>query len=67
VSPSEIEDVLAKHPLVAEACVIAVPEPNGGDLMAKAFVVLNDPLAKVTPEELKEFSNCKSVTSVCKC
>jgi len=58
VAPSEIEDVLMKHPHVSEACVIGVPESNKyGSFLPKAFVVLKDSTGNLSPEELMEFSN----------
>jgi acetyl-CoA synthetase len=41
VSPLELEDVLLRHPRVAEAAVVAFPDPLGG-WVPKAFVVLDD-------------------------
>ncbi len=56
VYPSQVEDVLYKHPDVKEACVIGVPD----DLQierVKGFVVLKDPFAAgdEKQEELIEF------------
>ena len=42
VSPQEAEDVLASHPLVADAAVIGVPNADLGEEV-KAVVVLADP------------------------
>ena len=50
VFPQEIEAVLASHPGVAEAAVVAVPDADLGEEVA-AFVSLK-PIADVTAEEL---------------
>ncbi|MDF2867458.1 MAG: long-chain acyl-CoA synthetase [Gammaproteobacteria bacterium] len=42
VYPTEIEDILAKHPGVLEAAVIGVPSSNTGEAV-KAFIVKKDP------------------------
>ncbi|GMT31839.1 hypothetical protein PFISCL1PPCAC_23136, partial [Pristionchus fissidentatus] len=39
VSPSEIEDVLLSHPLVAQAVVVGVPDEHAGHV-PRAFIVL---------------------------
>jgi len=38
IYPTEVEDVLARHPKVAEACVVGLPDPRWGQVVA-AFVV----------------------------
>ncbi|MEU8252075.1 AMP-binding protein [Nonomuraea sp. NPDC048916] len=38
VSPAEVEQVLARHPAVAEVAVVGVPDPRLGEV-AKAYVV----------------------------
>ncbi len=50
VYPKEAENILAEHPLVAEASVIGVPHPTWGET-PKAIVVLN-PGAQISEEEL---------------
>jgi long-chain acyl-CoA synthetase len=40
VYPSEVEEVLHNHPKIARACVVGVPDGQGGE-MVKAFVVLS--------------------------
>jgi long-chain acyl-CoA synthetase len=50
VSPREIEDVLYRHPAVAEAAVVGVPDKLLGEAI-KAFVTLK-PNADVTEREL---------------
>ncbi len=42
VYPAQVEAVLYEHPLVAEACVVGVPDPAQVERV-KAFVVLKDP------------------------
>jgi acyl-CoA synthetase (AMP-forming)/AMP-acid ligase II len=53
VYPAEVEQVLTRHPGVAEAAVIGVPDGRLGEV-GKAFVVLR-PAARATPGELIEF------------
>ncbi|MBI1736898.1 MAG: AMP-binding protein [Candidatus Rokubacteria bacterium] len=53
VHPVEVEDVLVRHPAVAEACVVGLPDARLGQVVA-AFVVARGPL---TVEELDDF--CK--------
>jgi long-chain acyl-CoA synthetase len=50
VSPKEIEDVLYRHPAVAEAAVVGVPDKLLGEAI-KAFIALR-PNADVTEREL---------------
>lgn len=44
VGPFEVESTLMRHPYVAEAAVIGIPEPTIGELV-KAFVVLKTEIA----------------------
>jgi len=39
VDPIEIEDILISHPGIAEAVVVGVPDPRGGEQRLKAVVV----------------------------
>jgi long-chain acyl-CoA synthetase len=39
VYPTEVEQVIGRHPAVAEACVVGVPDPSQGERV-QAFVVL---------------------------
>jgi acyl-coenzyme A synthetase/AMP-(fatty) acid ligase len=48
VYPAQVEAVLYRHPLVAEACVVGVPDAQQVERV-KAFVVLAD-AAQATPE-----------------
>ena len=50
VYPTEVEEVLFRHPKVLKACVIGVPDEVRGERV-KAFVVLR-PDQAATPEEL---------------
>jgi acyl-CoA synthetase (AMP-forming)/AMP-acid ligase II len=56
VYPAEVEQALMRHPGVAEAAVVGVPDGRLGEV-GKAFVVLR-PAAGLTPGELIEF--CRS-------
>ncbi|MBO0732697.1 MAG: long-chain-fatty-acid--CoA ligase FadD2, partial [Acidimicrobiaceae bacterium] len=52
VFPAEVDDVLAKHPDVADVAVIGVPDEMFGQRL-RAFVVLRSG-STVTPDDLKE-------------
>lgn len=41
VYPTQVEAILYQHPLVAQACVVGVPDPVSGELV-KAYIVLKD-------------------------
>ena len=56
VWPREVEEVIAKHPAVAEVGVIGVPDPRSGEAV-KAFVVLREGQT-ATADEIREF--CKA-------
>ena len=45
VYPREVEDLLATHPLVAEACVVGLPDAQWGERVV-AGLVLRDPTAE---------------------
>lgn len=53
IYPSEIEDVLLRHPAVAEAAVVGVPDERRGEI-PKAVLVLK-PGAQVTAQEVQAF------------
>lgn len=53
VFPTEIEEVISRHPAVAKVCVVGVPDPSG-DTRLKAFVVLRSG-SVATEEELRDW------------
>lgn len=56
VFPEEVEDFLRRHPAVANAAVIGIPDPYRGESV-KAFVVLKPEYrGKVTEEEIINWS-----------
>jgi acyl-CoA synthetase (AMP-forming)/AMP-acid ligase II len=54
VYPSEVEDVLGRHPKIARAAVLGVPDERMGEL-GWAFVEPRDPADPPTLAELREF------------
>ena len=58
IGPTEVESVLAAHPAVAEAAVVAAPDPERGNVV-RAVVVLraghapSEPLARELQEHVK--------------
>ncbi|GIW42013.1 MAG: AMP-binding protein [Candidatus Binatia bacterium] len=54
VYPAEIEDLLSKHPKVAQAAVVGVPDKKFGEI-GWAFVVPRDPRNPPTLQELREY------------
>ena len=54
VYPAEVENVLADHPAVAEAAVVAAPDPRWGEVGC-AFVRLAQGRAAPAPAELEAF------------
>jgi len=54
VFPEEVESILIRHPAVAQAAVIAQPDPDKGEVV-KAFIV-KKPGAEVTAEEITAWS-----------
>jgi fatty-acyl-CoA synthase len=59
ISPAEVEDVLIRHPAVAQVGVVGVPDRQQGELLA-AFVVPK-PGTSPTPAEL--VAHCRAVAS----
>ena len=59
IAPAEIEDVLMRHPAVAQVGVVGVPDRQQGELLA-AFVVAKPGIA-LTPDELA--THCRTVSS----
>ena len=56
IGPFEVESALVAHPAVAEAAVVAAPDPDRGSVV-RAVVVLRDPAAASDPlaRELQEW------------
>lgn len=59
VYPNEIEDCIARHPMVQEVAVIGIPSKQTGE-MVKAFIIKKDP--SLTQEQIIEYCK-KSLTS----
>jgi long-chain acyl-CoA synthetase len=60
VYPSQVEDILIKHPAVRQACVIGVPHPSQVEV-PKGFVALN-PGFQASPALEKELiEHCRAV------
>lgn len=55
VYPQEVEDVLARHPGVAEVGVVGVPDRRLGETVA-ACVVARDPAAPPSEEDLRAYA-----------
>jgi len=54
ISPTEVEDVLQKHPAVLEVAVVGVPNKDRG-LIVKAFIVTNREPSQGLKGELQNF------------
>ncbi len=54
VSPQEVEDVLLRHPAVAQAVTFAVPHATLGEDVASAVVLR--PHADATPKDIRQFA-----------
>ena len=54
VDPGEVERVLRRHPSVADAVVVGLPDPKWGERVAAVIVPSTDP--PVTDAELLDFS-----------
>jgi long-chain acyl-CoA synthetase len=59
VYPAQVEAVLYRHPLVAEACVAGVPDPAQVERV-HAFVVLKDPAQANPDTEKKLIEHCRA-------
>jgi len=57
LSPGEIEEVLDQHPAVREVAVVGVPDTEWGE--AVAAVVVREPGATVSAEELQEWTRTR--------
>ena len=57
VSPTELEDLILRHPAVADVAVIGVPDDYAGEL-PRAYVV-KKPGTSMNEEELKSFLHSK--------
>lgn len=57
IYPLELEGILRESPLIADACVIGVPDKQRGEI-PKAFIVLKGG-SSMTEEEVKEFCRKK--------
>ena len=53
ISPIEIDEVLTRHPAIAEAATFAVPHPRLGEDVAAAVVLRHD--VKTTRDELRRY------------
>ncbi|XP_021943573.1 4-coumarate--CoA ligase 1 isoform X1 [Folsomia candida] len=58
ISPAELEEYILLHPAVGEACVFGMKDPDGGDHIPRAIVVLKAGMS-ATPEEIASFTNGK--------
>lgn len=54
VAPTEVEEIIAEHPAVAECSVVGVPSPTGGEMVVAAVVL--EPGATVSEDRLREFA-----------
>ena len=54
VAPAELEDILGKHPAVAEAAVIGIPDQYAGEL-PRAYVVKKPGMDSVSDAEIQAY------------
>ena len=59
VYPAQVEDVLYRHPDVAEACIIGVPDEMQVE-QVKGFVVLKNPASAGEEKEKELIDHCRS-------
>jgi len=53
--------VIRKHEAVSDVCVVGIEDPDGGDKIPRAWVVLNQDAAKnYSLEDIKNFTNSTS-------
>lgn len=61
IAPTELEEVIARHPDVSEVCVVGVVDPDGGDRIPRAFVKLrhtdDDEVPTTNPDEIRQFAD----------
>src|SRR5439155_14114280 len=57
--PREIEDVLLRHPAVADAAVVGKKDPSRGEVVV-AFVILKEGMP-AKPEELRDFARSQGL------
>ncbi len=57
VAPSEVEEALVSHPSVAEAAVVGLPSPSGGETVVAAVVLT--PGAEPDLEEIREHARLR--------
>ena len=62
IAPTEIENVLYRHPDVLEASVVGVPDSEWGEGIA--VVALNEEESEVTSNELLQLCNRSELTSI---
>ena len=55
IHPEEIEHVLELHPLVAEAALVGIEDPNGGEQLVAMVVLQDEAKAPPTPRDLARF------------
>lgn len=55
ISPAEIEEIILHHPSVEEAVVVGVVDPDGGDRIPRAFVVLKQDSQNEAPDVIRTF------------
>ena len=58
VYPTQVESVLYKHPAVAEACVVGVPDPAQVERV-KAYIVLKDEKAQTEMMKAALIAHCR--------
>lgn len=54
VAPTEVEEIIAEHPGVAECSVVGIASPTGGEMVVAAVVL--EPGAAVSEERLRDYA-----------